>query len=114
MVRKVSARTLRFLINLWPPYIGAGIRVRHIAPDFRSVTVDLRLRWRNRNYVGTHFGGSLYAMTDPFLMVMLVQTLGTNIACGTSRARSSTSRRDAAACGRDSICMKTIWRKSGA
>ncbi len=76
MVRKVSARTLRFLLNLWPPYVGAGIRVRHIAPDFRSVTVDLRLRWRNRNYVGTHFGGSLYAMTDPFLRVMLVQTLG--------------------------------------
>ena len=76
MVRKVSPRTLRFLMNIWPPYIGAGIRVRHIAPDFRSVTVDIRLRWSNRNYVGTHFGASLYAMADPFLMLMLLHNLG--------------------------------------
>ena len=53
-----------------------GIRVRRIAPDFRSVTVDMQLRWSNRNYVGTHFGGSLYAMADPFLMVMLLHNLG--------------------------------------
>lgn len=64
------------LMNIWPPYVGAGIRVRHIAPDFRSVTVEMKLTWRNRNYVGTHFGGSLYAMTDPFLMVMLSRVLG--------------------------------------
>ena len=54
---------LRFAMNVWPPYVGAGIRVRHIAPDFRSVTVDMRLRWSNRNYIGSHFGGSLYSMT---------------------------------------------------
>lgn len=76
MLRKVSPRTLRFAMNVWPPFVGAGIRVRHIAPDFRSVTVDMKLTWRNRNYVGTHFGGSLYAMTDPFLMVMLLHVLG--------------------------------------
>jgi acyl-coenzyme A thioesterase PaaI-like protein len=76
MVRKVSARTLRFAMNLWPPFFGAGIRVQHIAPDFRSATVDMRLRWTNRNHVGTHFGGSLYAMVDPFLMLMLLHQLG--------------------------------------
>jgi hypothetical protein len=76
MLRKVSAHTLRTLMNIWPPFVGAGIRVRHIAPDFRSATVDMNLTWRNRNYVGTHFGGSLYAMTDPFLMVMLLHVLG--------------------------------------
>ena len=67
---------LRLVMNIWPPYVGAGIRVRRIAPDFRSVTVDMRLRWSNRNYVGTHFGGSLYSMTDPFLMLMLLHVLG--------------------------------------
>ena len=71
MVRKVSARTLRFAMNLWPPYIGAGVRVRHIAPDFRSVTVDMRLRWSNRNYVGTHLA-VLVRVVDPFLRVMLL------------------------------------------
>jgi len=63
-------------MNIWPPFIGAGIRVRHIAADFRSVTVDMTLRWFNRSYVGTHFGGSLYSMVDPFLMLMLLHALG--------------------------------------
>lgn len=76
MLRKVSPRMLRVLMNIWPPYVGAGIRVRNIASDFRSVTVEMRLRWCNRNYVGTHFGGSLYAMTEPFLMLMLMHNLG--------------------------------------
>ncbi len=75
MARKISARLLRWGINLWPPYLGAGIRVKRISPDFRAVEVELPLRWYNRNYVGTHFGGSLYAMTDPFYMLMLVHNL---------------------------------------
>jgi hypothetical protein len=28
------------------------------------------------NYVGTHFGGSLYSMVDPFYMLMLIENLG--------------------------------------
>ena len=67
---------LKFGINLWPPFLGAGIRVKHIAPDYREIVVSLKLRWYNRNYVGTHFGGSLAAMTDPFYMLMLIHTLG--------------------------------------
>ncbi|WP_312224813.1 DUF4442 domain-containing protein, partial [Stutzerimonas nitrititolerans] len=59
-----------------PPYLGAGIRVRHISDDFRQAQVRMGLRWYNRNYVGTQFGGSLYSMTDPFFMLMLLQNLG--------------------------------------
>jgi hypothetical protein len=36
----------------------------------------MKLRWWNANYVGTHYGGSLYSMTDPFFMVMLIENLG--------------------------------------
>lgn len=75
MARKVPARLLRWMINLWPPYLGAGICVRRIAADYREVVVELPLRFYNRNWVGTHFGGSLYAMTDPFFMLMLVHNL---------------------------------------
>lgn len=67
---------MKTLFNLWPPFRGAGVRVREIAPDFRSVTVELRMRLLNRNYVGTHFGGSLFAMTDPFFMIMMMKNLG--------------------------------------
>lgn len=36
----------------------------------------MRLRRWNANYVGTHFGGSLYAMCDPFFMLILIEQLG--------------------------------------
>lgn len=63
-------------INFWPPFFGAGIRVVHIAPDMRAVDVEMKLRWWNANYVGTHFGGSLFSMTDPFYMLMVMANLG--------------------------------------
>ena len=72
----MNLRIFKFGMNLWPPFLGAGIKVKHIAADFREVVVSLKLRWYNRNYVGTHFGGSLAAMTDPFYMLMLIHILG--------------------------------------
>jgi acyl-coenzyme A thioesterase PaaI-like protein len=68
-------RLMLRLINLWPPIAGAGIHVRWGA-DLRSVDVEMKLRPWNRNYVGTHYGGSLYSMTDPYYMLMLMNHLG--------------------------------------
>jgi acyl-coenzyme A thioesterase PaaI-like protein len=70
------SRKLRRTINFYPPYLGAGVRVTHIAADFRRIEVEMPLRLYNRNYVGTHFGGSLYSMVDPFYMLMLINILG--------------------------------------
>jgi len=56
--------------------LAAGIRVTHIARDFRRTDVKMVLRFYNRNAVGTQFGGSLYAMADPFYMLMLMQIMG--------------------------------------
>ena len=71
-----SSHALRRWINLWPPFLGAGIRVQHIASDMKSVDVEMKLRWWNANYVGTQFGGSLFVMTDAFYMLMLMANLG--------------------------------------
>jgi len=67
---------LRRMLNLWPPFLGAGIRVKRLQQDWREIDVEMKLRFWNRNYVGTHYGGSLYSMTDPFYMVMLIENLG--------------------------------------
>jgi acyl-coenzyme A thioesterase PaaI-like protein len=67
---------LRRWINFWPPFLGAGIRVEHIAPDMKAIDVEMKLRWWNANYVGTQFGGSLFAMTDAFYMLMVMANLG--------------------------------------
>jgi acyl-coenzyme A thioesterase PaaI-like protein len=71
-----AARKLHRKINFYPPYLGAGVRVTRISDDFRDVEVEMPLRFYNRNYVGTHFGGSLYSMVDPFYMLMLINILG--------------------------------------
>jgi acyl-coenzyme A thioesterase PaaI-like protein len=76
MPREYTARGLRRLLNLWPPYLFAGVRVCAIADDWWHAEVELRAHWWNRNYVGTHFGGSLFAMTDPFWMLMVIHALG--------------------------------------
>ncbi len=72
----MKAKYLKLLINIYPPYWGTGITVKRISPDYRETWVQMKMRWYNRNYVKTHFGGSLYAMTDPFFMLMLMHILG--------------------------------------
>lgn len=66
------------LLGFWPPYLGAGIKVTRVGQDLRRIDVEMKARPWNRNYVGVHFGGSLYAMTDPFYMLMLLENLGRN------------------------------------
>ena len=72
----MSPRLLRWGMNFWPPFRGAGIRVRHVADDWSEVRVELIAGRLRRNYVGTHYGGSLFSMTDPFYALMLIQRLG--------------------------------------
>lgn len=67
---------MKLLLNLYPPYRGAGITVEEISPDWKRFTVAMKLRWYNRNIVKTHFGGSLYSMVDPHYMLMLMNILG--------------------------------------
>ena len=72
----MKASRLKLFLNIWPPVLFSGIRVTHVADDFRHARVEMRLRWYNRNYVKTHFGGSLFAMTDPFWMIMVLRQMG--------------------------------------
>ena len=72
----MNPRRLRRMMNVWPPFLFGGIRVLEIADDWRYARVRLKLAWYNRNYVGSHFGGNLFAMTDPFWMILVMECLG--------------------------------------
>ena len=72
----MKASTFRHGLNLWPPFLAAGIHVTDLAEDWRHARVELRMRPWNRNAVGTHFGGSLFAMTDPFWMLLVMRSIG--------------------------------------
>ena len=68
--------TLRHVFNFWPPFLFAGIHVTRMSADWREARVELRMRPWTKNYVGTHFGGSLFSMTDPFWMILVMHNLG--------------------------------------
>lgn len=80
MFKKDSLRArpwvFKFLMNLWRPFRGPGIRIREVSKDFRKILVTLPLRRYNRSIAGTHSSGNLYAMCEPFHMLMLQWNLG--------------------------------------
>lgn len=76
MPESAATRRMRWGFNFFPAYRGTGARITYIADDFREIRVRLPLNWRTRNYVGTIFGGSLYAAVDPMYMIMLIKILG--------------------------------------
>lgn len=76
MKERLGPRAFRWLMNLWPCYRGTGGRVTSISPDWKEVRIRLPFNWQTRNYVGSIFGGSLYAAVDPPYMLMLIRLLG--------------------------------------
>jgi acyl-coenzyme A thioesterase PaaI-like protein len=76
MRESFKTRLTRWRLNFFPAYRGTGARITYIADDWHEVRIKLPLNWRTRNYVGTIFGGSMYAAIDPIYMVMLIQILG--------------------------------------
>jgi acyl-coenzyme A thioesterase PaaI-like protein len=74
----MRASTFRRVVNLWPPFLFNSIRILSLSADWTEARVVLRSRPWNRNYVGTQFGGNLFAMTDPFWMLMAMHRLGSD------------------------------------
>jgi len=74
-LKKKWRRKFKF-INYYPPYFFSGIKIREVDEEITRIVVDLKLRWYNRNMVGTHFGGSLYSMCDPHYMFIVMMNLG--------------------------------------
>lgn len=87
--KAIPARFFRRLINLWPPFLAAGIHIVESSEDLRTLTVELKRTWYNINYVGVQFGGSIYAMVDPFYMFMLMHNLGDDFIVWDKAARVS-------------------------
>ena len=77
MIHKyMSSRSIMKFMSFWPPYFFAGIRVKSVSEDFLKIRIEMKQRPYNTNYVGSHFGGSLYSMCDPWFMFILMEHLG--------------------------------------
>ena len=73
---KLSPRVFRYVMNCWPPFWGTRVHIESISSDWRHLRTRMKLSFRNKNYVGTHFGGGLFVMTDAFYTVMFKNLLG--------------------------------------
>ena len=73
---KIGANRFLKLMAAYPPYLGAGVTLDRIEGEVDVIVVKLRLNALNRNFMGTQFGGSLYAMCDPWFMFLLRLKLG--------------------------------------
>lgn len=76
MPESFASKIDRLKFNIFPAYRGSGARVVYISADYREMRIKIPLSWRTRNYVGTIYGGSMYAGIDPIYMLMLIKTLG--------------------------------------
>ncbi len=76
MPESFATKIDRLKFNFFPAYRGSGARVVYISDDYREIRVKIPLSWRTRNYVGTIYGGSMYAGIDPIYMLMLIKNLG--------------------------------------
>ena len=72
----LTPRTMKWALNLYPPYLFSGVRIKYIAPDWKEMIVQVRKSLLNRNYVGTIFGGTMYSAADPMFMLMLIKIMG--------------------------------------
>lgn len=79
-LRGLPAADLFARFNAWPTLAAQSIRITDFADDFTSVDVRLDLTPENANYMGTAFGGSLFSMLDPFLVVPTINQLGNRYA----------------------------------
>ncbi len=51
-------------------------RVTSVSEDLMDIHVRLPLNYKNRNYVNSIFGGSMFSAVDPIPMVQLMNILG--------------------------------------
>lgn len=75
---KQHHKLFKWFFNVSPMYRRTTGRIIAVTSDLSSIDIKIPLSYKNKNYVGTIFGGSLFAATDPIYMVQLLQLLGSD------------------------------------
>jgi acyl-coenzyme A thioesterase PaaI-like protein len=68
----------RVMFNISPMYRRSCGKLFFVSDDLYVVKVKIPLNYKNRNYVGSMFGGSLFSATDPIYMIQLMNILGSD------------------------------------
>ena len=71
-----KARLFKLGFNWSPMYKRTTAKIVSVSEDLMQVRIKIPINWKNRNYVGTIFGGSMFSAVDPIPMVQLINLLG--------------------------------------
>jgi len=71
-----TATIYKYGFNWSPMYRRTTAKLIEVSDDLHYIKIRLKLNWKNRNYAGSIFGGSMLAATDPIYMIQLIQILG--------------------------------------
>lgn len=66
----------KYGFNLSPMYRRSTGRIKKVSKDLLLVKMKLPISYKNRNYVNSIFGGSMFSAVDPIPMVQLINILG--------------------------------------
>ncbi|CAM1343340.1 DUF4442 domain-containing protein [Tenacibaculum amylolyticum] len=71
-----KSKLFKYGFNLSPMYRRSTGRIKEVSKDLLYVKVKLPISYKNRNYVNSIFGGSLFSAVDPIPMVQLINLIG--------------------------------------
>lgn len=66
----------KYGFNLSPMYRRSTARIISVSEDLLEIKIKLPISYKNRNYVNSIFGGSLFSAVDPIPMVQLINIIG--------------------------------------
>jgi acyl-coenzyme A thioesterase PaaI-like protein len=73
-----KSQIFKYGFNLSPMYRRSTGKVISVSNDLLTVKIKIPISYKNKNYVGSIFGGSLFSATDPIYMIQLLNILGDN------------------------------------
>lgn len=71
-----KAKLFKVGFNVSPMYRRSTARITSVSKDLLEVKIKLPISYKNRNYMNTIFGGSMFAAVDPIPMVQLINLIG--------------------------------------
>ena len=70
------ASLFKYGFNFSPMYKRSTAKIIEVSEDLLDVRIKLPINWKNKNYVNSIFGGSMFSAVDPIPMVQLINLIG--------------------------------------
>lgn len=71
-----KSKIFKYGFNLSPMYKRSVAKITYVSEDLLNIKIKLPISYKNRNYVNSIFGGSMFSAVDPIPMVQLINLIG--------------------------------------